>query len=80
MIKPIIIAITTASLFAATAFAGEEHGHCSGPSVCQGDVACEKQGWKELTKDECAKIDGATFEASSHQGENHKDAEHDDKK
>ena len=56
--------------------AGEEHGHCSGANVCQGDAACEKQGWKELTKDECAKIDGAKFEASSHAGEDHKDGKH----
>lgn len=80
MIKAIIIAIATASLFSAAALAGEEHGHCKGPSVCQGDAACEKQGWKDLTKDECAKIDGATFEASSHEGEDHKDADHDHKK
>lgn len=63
------------------AFSAEEHGHCSGPAVCAGDAACEKQGYKELTKDQCAKIDGAKFEATSHQGEAHKDGKHDhDKK
>ncbi|WP_334151578.1 hypothetical protein [Hyphomicrobium sp.] len=63
------------------ALAGEEHGHCTGANVCQGDAACEKQGYKELTKDECAKIDGAKFEASSHAGEGHEDGKHDhDKK
>lgn len=58
------------------ALADEDHGHCSGANVCKGDAACEKQGYKELTKDECAKIDGAKFEASSHAGENHKDGDH----
>lgn len=63
------------------AFAGEDHGHCSGANVCAGDAACEKQGYKELTKDECSKIDGAKFEASAHEGEGHKDGKHDhDKK
>lgn len=69
------------SVAALPAVAGEEHGHCSGANVCKGDAACEKQGWKELTKDECGKIEGAKFEASSHAGEDHKDAGHDhDKK
>lgn len=62
------------------AIAGEEHGHCTGASVCKGDAACEKQGFKELTKEECSKIDGAKFEASSHAGEGHKDDGHDHKK
>lgn len=57
--------------------AGEEHGHCSGPNVCKGDVECEKKGFKELTKDQCTKIAGAKFEASSHAGEGHKDEKHD---
>lgn len=57
--------------------AGEDHGHCSGANVCAGDAACEKQGYKELTKDECSKIEGAKFEASSHEGEGHKDDGHD---
>ena len=72
--------VVIGGLFSAQAYAGEDHGHCSGPAVCQGDAACEKQGWKELTKDECAKIEGAKFEASSHEGENHKDEKHDHKK
>lgn len=58
------------------ALSAEDHGHCSGANVCAGDAACEKQGYKELTKDECSKIDGAKFEASSHEGEGHKDGDH----
>lgn len=68
------------ALAASPALAHEAHGHCSGPSVCQGDAACEKQGYKELTKEECGKISGAKFEASDHKGENHKDDGHDHKK
>lgn len=75
------IRITVAALGLAAlslpALAGDDHGHCSGANVCAGDAACEKQGYKELTKDECAKIDGAKFEASSHRGEDHKDGDHD---
>ncbi len=65
---------------AGAAIAGEEHGHCTGANVCKGDAACEKQGWKEMTKDECAKIDGAKFAVSEHAGEDHKDAKHDHEK
>lgn len=74
-----IAAITFVGALAVPAFAGEEHGHCKGTNVCKGDASCEKQGFKELTKDECAKIDGAKFEASSHAGEDHKDGKHDHK-
>jgi len=35
MIRPTLIAIAAASLFSTVAFAGEEHGHCSGSTVCQ---------------------------------------------
>lgn len=75
-------AVVAAGLFLAipAAVAGEEHGHCSGANVCAGDAACEKQGWKETTKDECAKIEGAKFAESSHEGEEHKDAAHDHEK
>lgn len=59
------------------ALAGEEHGHCTGANVCKGDAACEKQGWKEMTKDECAKFEGAKFADSDHAGEGHKDEKHD---
>lgn len=69
-------ALALSLAFSYPTLASEEHGHCSGANVCQGDAACEKQGWKELTKDECAKIDGAKFEASSHAGEGHKDGKH----
>lgn len=62
------------------AFGAEEHGHCSGPNVCQGDAACLKQGYKELTKEQCTKIEGAKFEVSTHAGEAHKDDKHDHKK
>ena len=62
------------------ALAGEEHGHCSGANVCKGDAACQQRGYKELTKEECAKIVGAKFETSSHAGDGHKDANHDHKK
>lgn len=31
-------------------------------------------------REECAKIDGTKFQASSHEGENHKDADHDHKR
>jgi hypothetical protein len=62
--------------FSLPALSDEDHGHCSGVNVCAGDAACEKQGYKELTKDECSKIDGAKFEASSHAGEDHKDGDH----
>lgn len=73
--------VAVLSLFgAASVQAHEEHGHCSGAAVCQGDAACEKQGYKELTKDECAKISGAKFEASDHKGEDHKHDDHDHKK
>ncbi len=81
--KPLITAICAigAVSFAGSAtLAGEEHGHCSGAIVCAGDAACEKQGWKELTKDECAKIDGSTFDASTHAGEEHSDPPHDVRK
>ncbi len=44
MIKPIIIAIATVSLFAAAAFAGEEHGHCSGPVRLSGRCRVRKAG------------------------------------
>ncbi len=72
------IAVLALSLSALSlpAFAGDDHGHCSGANVCAGDAACEKQGYKELSKDECSKIDGAKFEASSHAGEDHKDGDH----
>lgn len=63
-----------------TSVAEEEHGHCSGANVCQGDAACEKVGHKELTKEECTKIDGAKFEPSSHKNEPHEDPDHMDKK
>lgn len=76
----IVGAIAVFAIFSSAAYAGEEHGHCSGPNVCAGDAACEKQGWKDLTKDECAKIDGAKFEPSAHAGETHADAPHDDSK
>ena len=66
--------------FSLPAFSAEDHGHCSGPNVCKGDAACEKQGHKEMTKEACAKIPGAKFEASSHAGESHKDGKHDHKK
>lgn len=73
--------IAVASLLAAhAARADDAHGHCSGATVCQGDATCEKQGYKELTKDECAKISGATFKASDHKGEGHKEDGHDHKK
>lgn len=81
--KAFVHSAVLAIISAATvpAFAAEEHGHCSGASVCKGDAACEKQGFKELTKEECSKIGGAKFEASSHAGESHKDGKHDhDKK
>ncbi len=70
-----IFAVATVS-GAATAIAGEEHGHCSGAAVCKGDAACEKQGYKDLSKDECSKISGSKFEASKHEGEDHKDGKH----
>lgn len=74
------IAIAFGALWAAVpAFAHEEHGHCKGANVCKGDAACEKQGFKELTKDECGKIEGAKFEASDHKGEKHKHDGHDHK-
>lgn len=61
--------------------AAEEHGHCSGAKVCGGDADCQKKGYKDLTKDECSKIEGSKFEASAHGNEDHKDAKHDhDKK
>lgn len=63
-----------------SASAAEEHGHCSGTNVCKGDAACEKKGFKETTREQCAKIEGAKFEASSHAGEAHKDDNHDHKK
>lgn len=76
-----LAAFASASLLATMpAAAHEDHGHCSGANVCQGDAACEKQGFKELTKEECSKIDGAKFVASDHKGENHKHDDHDHKK
>jgi hypothetical protein len=48
--------------FPVPVLAGDHHGHCSGANVCAGDAACVKQGYKELSKDECSKIDGAKFE------------------
>ncbi len=76
-----LAAMAIISVATVPAFAGEEHGHCSGANVCKGDAACEKQGHKELTKDECSKIEGAKFEASTHAGEKHSDGKHDhDKK
>lgn len=74
-----VCAIVLLSVIATPVMAGEEHGHCSGANVCKGDAACEKQGFKELTKEDCSKIDGAKFEASSHAGEDHKDGKHDHK-
>lgn len=71
------IALFSVGMISLPALADEDHGHCSGANVCAGDAACEKQGYKELTKDECSKIEGAKFEASSHEGEGHKDGEHD---
>lgn len=81
--KSIIRVTASAAIltFAAVpSFAHEDHGHCSGANVCKGDAACEKQGYKELTKEECGKISGAKFEASSHAGENHSDKHDHDKK
>jgi hypothetical protein len=73
-------AVASASLLAAVpASAHEEHGHCSGANVCQGDAACEKQGFKELSKEQCEKIEGAKFTASDHKGEDHKHEGHDHK-
>ncbi len=56
--------------------AAEEHGHCSGANVCGSDADCQKQGYMDLTKDQCSKIEGAKFEASGHGGEDHKDEKH----
>lgn len=83
MQKVIRFTASTLLFLSAAAFpamAHEDHGHCSGPNVCKGDAACVKSGFKELTKEECAKIDGAKFEASSHAGEDHKHGPHDHKK
>jgi hypothetical protein len=78
--KTVLATITM--LFASVGFAvaDDHHGHCSGPNVCAGDAECTKNGFKELTKDECAKIEGSKFEASTHAGEDHKDDHNHDKK
>lgn len=78
--RSLAIAFIGFGVLAMPAVAAEEHGHCSGANVCKGDAACEKQGYKELTKEACAKIPGAKFETSSHAGEQHKDGKHDHKK
>lgn len=75
-----VVAAVGFGVLSLPAIAAEEHGHCSGANVCKGDAACEKQGYKELTKEACAKISGAKFETSSHAGEQHKDGKHDHKK
>lgn len=78
--QAVVVTAALAVLMAAVpAFAHEDHGHCSGAKVCQGDAACEKQGYKELSKEQCEKIEGAKFKASDHKGENHKHEGHDHK-
>ena len=61
---------------APAAFAGDDaKGHCMGASACKGQGACKTatnackgqnackgHGFKEMTKDECAKVKDATFE------------------
>jgi len=52
-------------------------GHCMGANACKGKAdcktakndckgqnACKGQGYLTMTKEECAKIEGATFEAA----------------
>ena len=80
VIRLAVLSSICTGAFILPSFAAEEHGHCSGANVCKGDAACLKQGYKELTKEQCAKIQGAKFETSSHAGENHKDGDHDHKK
>lgn len=80
LILPAALAFIAWSALAMPARSAEEHGHCSGANVCKGDKACETRGYKELTKEACALISGAKFQASSHAGESHKDEKHDHKK
>ncbi|MBY0558504.1 hypothetical protein [Hyphomicrobium sp.] len=70
------VAAVSMGMLGSPVLAAEEHGHCSGANVCGGDANCEKQGYKDMTKDQCSKIDGAKFEASGHGGEDHKDEKH----
>lgn len=79
-IRVVTVALFGLAALSGTCIANEEHGHCSGTNVCQGDAACEKAGHKEMTKDECIKIDGAKFEPSSHENETHNDPDHQDEK
>jgi hypothetical protein len=50
-------------------------GHCMGANACKGQGACKTaandcgghnackgKGWLEMTKEECEKVEGATFE------------------
>ncbi len=55
--------------------AGDAKGHCMGANACKGKGACKTasnacagqnackgKGFLEMTKEECAKIEGTTFE------------------
>lgn len=70
------VAFVSMGMLVSSAQAAEEHGHCSGANVCGDDANCKKQGYKDLTKDQCSKIEGSKFEASGHGGEDHKDEKH----
>ena len=68
-----------AGAVAAPTYAAEEaKGHCMGANACTGQSACKTasnackgqngckgKGFSEMTKDECAKVEGAKFEPAT---------------
>ncbi len=68
-----------AGAVAAPTYAAEEaKGHCMGANACKGQSACKTasnackgqngckgKGFSEMTKDECAKVEGAKFEPAT---------------
>ena len=68
-----------AGAVAAPSYAAEEtKGHCMGANACKGQSACKTasnackgqngckgKGFSEMTKDECAKVQGAKFEPAT---------------
>ena len=76
MLATAAAALLLAGAVAAPAFAADEaKGHCMGASACKGQGACKTasnackgqnsckgKGFVEMTKTDCSKVAGATFE------------------
>ena len=67
---------------APAAYAAGDKGHCmdanackgtsackTAANACKGQNACKGTGFTEATKEECAKVEGAKFQAADHAGD-----------